>query len=94
MLRPNRQTRFSYDVFEYLKTIKPGVSGELQLTDAVSAMIQDGKRVLAYTLQGKRHDTGTIKNYLKTVISLAFHDPVYKNIVHEVLKEELPTIML
>jgi len=79
---------FSYDIFKSLKVIKPGVGGEIQLTDAVKHMVQSGKRVLAYTLQGKRHDVGTIRGLLKTTVTLALHNPVYRDMVYEIFAQE------
>lgn len=80
---------FSYDIFESLKVIKPGVGGEIQLTDAVKHMVQSGKRVLACKLQGKRHDVGTIKGLLKTTVTLALHNPVYRDMVYEIFTQEI-----
>lgn len=80
---------FSYDIFESLKVIKPGVAGEIQLTDAVRHMVQSGKRVLAYKLSGKRHDVGTIKGLLKTTVTLALHNPLYRDMVCKVFAQEM-----
>jgi len=80
---------FSYDIFESLKVIKPGVGGEIQLTDAVKHMVQSGKRVLAYKLQGKRHDVGTIRGLLKTTVTLALHNPMYRDMVRDIFTQEI-----
>lgn len=80
---------FSYDIFESLKAIKPGVAGELQLTDAVRHMLQNGKRVFAYKLQGKRYDIGNIRGLLHATISLALHSPLYKDMVCAIFNKEM-----
>jgi UTP--glucose-1-phosphate uridylyltransferase len=79
---------FSYDVFEALKVIEPGVGGEIQLTDAVRHMIKAGKRVLAYKLHGKRHDVGTIQGLLETTVTLALHNPLYRDVVYNIFVNE------
>jgi UTP--glucose-1-phosphate uridylyltransferase len=79
---------FSSDIFESLAVISPGVDGEVQLTDAIMHMIQQGKRVLAYRLQGKRHDIGNIPGFLKTTVSLSLHNPLYRDIMRELFEQE------
>jgi len=77
---------FSYDIFEALKEIKPGVGGEFQLTDAVRHMLKNGKRVFAYKLQGKRYDIGNVRGLLEATVSLALHNPVYRDMVLSIVK--------
>ena len=79
----------SSDVFASLAAVGPGVNGEIQLTDAVQHMIQNGKKVLAYKLQGKRYDIGNIRGLLETTVSLALHNPLYKDMLYEIFKREL-----
>ncbi len=57
----------SSNVFESLKTIKPGAGGEYQLTDAIAHMMKQGERVLAVKLDGIRFDTGNPQGWLKAV---------------------------
>lgn len=80
---------FSYDIFEALKLIEPGVGGEIQLTDAVRHMVKAGKPVLAYKLQGKRYDVGTIQGLLETTVFLALHNPVYRDMVYNIFVNEM-----
>lgn len=80
---------FSYDIFESLKAINPGVAGEYQLTDAVRHMIKSGKRVLAYKLHGKRYDIGNIKGLLKTTVSLALHNSLYRDMLVAIFHKEM-----
>ena len=56
-------------VFEVLRSTPPGRGGEIQLTDAMAAMI--GREPLhGVVFRGRRYDTGDRLDYLKTVISL------------------------
>jgi len=80
---------FSYDIFESLEAIEPGVGNEIQLTDAVRHMIQNGQRVLAYKLKGNRYDIGNIKGLLEATVTLALHNPLYRPMLCSIFKEEM-----
>lgn len=79
----------SYDVFESLKMIEPGVAGEIQLTDAIRHMLKSGKRVFAYKLKGKRYDIGNVRGLLEATVSLALHSPFYRDMVWEIFNKEM-----
>lgn len=57
-------------IFEMLETIKPGAGGELQLTDAIKALLQHEK-VYGFTYEGKRHDAGDKLGFLKATVEFA-----------------------
>lgn len=80
---------FSYDIFESLKAIDPGVGGEIQLTDAVKHMLQQGKRVLAYKLNGQRHDIGNVRGLLRTTVILGLHNPLYADMLKRIFTQEM-----
>lgn len=65
-------------VFEVLEHTKPGRGGEIQLTDAMAALIdmkpQDGGGVHGVIFHGRRYDTGDKLSYLKANILLATED--------------------
>jgi UTP--glucose-1-phosphate uridylyltransferase len=52
------------DIFNILENIKPGKSGEIQITDALNIQAKEGK-VVAYKFKGKRFDCGSVKGYLE-----------------------------
>lgn len=56
------------DIFEAIEKTKPGVGGEIQLTDALKLL---KKKVYAYMFQGKRYDVGTIPEWIKVNITFA-----------------------
>jgi UTP--glucose-1-phosphate uridylyltransferase len=58
------------DVFRYLRNVRPGAGGEIQLTDALAAMAREG-RVVAYRYHGTRWDTGDPAGLLKSSIRYA-----------------------
>ena len=52
------------DIFDILKKIKPGKSGEIQITDALLSQAKEGK-VIAYKFKGKRFDCSSVEGYLE-----------------------------
>ena len=57
-------------IFEMLETITPGAGGELQLTDAIKALLQYEK-VYGFRYEGKRHDAGDKLGFLKATVEFA-----------------------
>ena len=57
-------------IFDFLERIKPGAGGEIQLTDAIAALL-DEERVLAYRFQGTRFDCGTHLGLIEATIRYA-----------------------
>jgi len=68
-------------IFDYLEKTPVGKGGEIQLTDAILAMINNGDKVLAYTFEGKRYDIGNKLGLLKANIEFGLR--------HDEIKEEL-----
>ena len=56
-------------VFDLLAGAKPGSGGEIQLTDAIAALL-GRERVLAMRIGGKRYDCGSKLGYLKATVEL------------------------
>ena len=52
------------DIFEILKSTKPGKNGEIQITDALLAQCKKGM-VLAYKFRGIRYDCGSVDGFVK-----------------------------
>jgi UTP--glucose-1-phosphate uridylyltransferase len=57
-------------IFEMIETITPGAGGELQLTDAIKALLKYEK-VYGFHYEGKRHDAGDKLGFLKATVELA-----------------------
>jgi len=61
-------------IFAKLQSTQKGAGGEIQLTDAIAALLQD-EQVLAYEFQGKRYDCGSKIGYLEATVEYALkHD--------------------
>lgn len=52
------------DIFNILRMTKPGINGELQITDALLEQAKLG-RVIGYKFQGTRYDCGSIDGFVK-----------------------------
>jgi UTP--glucose-1-phosphate uridylyltransferase len=61
-------------IFDLLSAVTPGAGGEIQLTDAISAMLEH-ERVLAVRLPGKRFDCGSKLGYLQATVELGVRHP-------------------
>jgi UTP--glucose-1-phosphate uridylyltransferase len=61
-------------IFEVLEQVKPGVGGEIQLTDALAVLArEDG--LLGYRFEGDRYDAGDRIGYLKANVAFALKRP-------------------
>lgn len=56
-------------IFALLKSTPRGAGGEIQLTDAIAALLAH-EQVLAYEFQGKRYDCGSKLGYLEATVEL------------------------
>lgn len=58
-------------IFQAIRRTPPGRGGEIQLTDAMAQMMEDGTPVHGLVFRGRRYDTGQPEGYLKAVVQLA-----------------------
>jgi len=58
-------------IFDALRRVQRGVGGEIQLTDAVSLLIDEGHPVHVVVHRGSRHDLGNPGGYLKAAVDFA-----------------------
>ena len=61
-------------IFEKLRETQPGAGGEVQLTDAIGALLQEEK-VLAYEFEGVRYDCGDKLGYLQATVEYGLQHP-------------------
>lgn len=62
------------EVFDFLEKTKPGHGGEIQLTDALVKLANNGG-MYAYEFEGRRYDAGDKLGYLKAVVDFAMQHP-------------------
>ena len=61
-------------IFELLAKVRPGRGGEIQLTDAISALLGE-EQITAMRLPGKRYDCGSKLGYLKASVEFGLRHP-------------------
>ena len=61
-------------IFDLLSKVTPGAGGEIQLTDAISALLKEDK-ALAVRLPGRRFDCGSKLGYLQATVELGLRHP-------------------
>ena len=64
----------SANIFDYLESIHQGAEGEIQLTDAISAML-DKESVVTCEYDGIRYDCGSKLGYLQATIEHGLRHP-------------------
>ena len=76
-------------IFDALKRITPGAGGELQLTDAVALLINEGHPVHVVVHRGGRHDLGNPGGFLRAAVDFALDDPDYGPELRQWLRSRL-----
>jgi UTP--glucose-1-phosphate uridylyltransferase len=78
-------------IFEHLEQTKAGKGNEIQLTDAISRLIQAGGRVLGVSLPPgeNRFDIGNFDSYFRSFVEFGLADPVYGENLRKFLKAKL-----
>ncbi|HQR30702.1 MAG TPA: UTP--glucose-1-phosphate uridylyltransferase GalU [Anaeromyxobacteraceae bacterium] len=72
-------------IFPILEKVKPGVGGEIQLTDALAVLARD-EGLLGYRFEGERYDAGDRFGFLKANIAFALERPDLREPLLEYLK--------
>jgi UTP--glucose-1-phosphate uridylyltransferase len=70
---------FSPVIFDMIRRVKPDERNEIQLTDAIQFMCDEGRRVLAVKLtpEEKRYDIGNFPSDFESFVEFALADPLY-----------------
>ncbi len=64
-------------VFDALRRIEPGAGGELQITDAIALLIDEGHPVHVVVHHGRRHDLGNPGGYVRAAVDFALESDDY-----------------
>lgn len=82
---------FGPDIFEMLQATPPGKGGEIQLTDAIRLLIQNGHRCLGVRLKQDepRFDIGNFESYFRTFVEFALADPEFGSQLKDYLQDLL-----
>jgi len=87
---------FAPAIFEALERTAPGTGGEIQLTDAIRLLIDEGHTVLGMRLAAgeRRFDIGNIDAYFRAFVEFALadekHGPALRPFVRELLDADHP----
>jgi UTP--glucose-1-phosphate uridylyltransferase len=73
-------------IFEILEQVKPGVGGELQLTDALAVLARE-EGLLGHRFEGERYDAGDRLGYLRANIAFALKRPELAGPLKALMKE-------
>ena len=77
-------------IWGHLEATQPGVGGEIQLTDALRALVKEkGGALLGVPIQGCRHDAGDRLGYLKANLWYALKRPELREPVKEAMRQML-----
>jgi len=68
------------DIFSKLESVRAGVGGEIQLTDAIAALLVS-QPLLAHAFDGVRYDCGSRQGFIRATLDYALE--------HEELREDL-----
>lgn len=76
-------------IFDALRRTEPGAGGEIQVTDAIDLLIDEGHPVHVVIHAGTRHDLGNPGGYIKACVDYALDNPAYADDLREWLGERL-----
>jgi UTP--glucose-1-phosphate uridylyltransferase len=82
---------FAPEIFAAIQRTAPGKGGEIQLTDAIRILLQDGRRVFGIRLddQERRYDIGNIDSYFRAFVEFALaddkHGPALRQFVEQLI---------
>ena len=74
------------DIFDILAQTRPGAGGEIQLTDALAVLAEQG-RVIGARFEGERHDTGNALGLLRAAMHAAAMRPDLREDFQRILIE-------
>jgi UTP--glucose-1-phosphate uridylyltransferase len=82
---------FAPAIFELLAVTPPGKGGEIQLTDAIRALIARGGKVHGIRLPPgeRRFDIGNFESYFQAFFEFALEDPKYGPGLREFVRQLL-----
>ena len=82
---------FTPGIFAEIERTKPGVGGEIQITDAMVSLMAS-ERMLGWTFSEGRYDTGKKIDYLRCVVEMALErddvGPAFREILADIAKRE------
>lgn len=78
---------FTPEIFEHINKVKPGVSGEIQLTDAMNSLCKK-QPMYACLVDGTRYDVGNKFEYFRAIVDAALGREEMKAEVEKFLRSK------
>ena len=79
---------FNAEIFDVLRTVKPGAGGEIQLADAIDILAAKGK-VAAMEMSAERYDCGSKMGYLTAIVDHALDHDEFRDKFLELIRDRL-----
>ncbi|HPD16819.1 MAG TPA: UTP--glucose-1-phosphate uridylyltransferase [Planctomycetota bacterium] len=78
-------------IFDALRHTRPGKGGEIQLTDALRILLDQGRTVIGLRMRAgeRRHDIGNFESYFRSFLHFALHDPEHGPALRQAVAREL-----
>lgn len=74
------------EIFSILECTKPGMGGEIQLTDALRVLAAE-QNIFAYNFEGRRYDVGDKQGFLEATVEYALKRPELREKFLDYLKD-------
>ena len=78
---------FNPEIFAHLRTQAAGVGGEIQLSDSINALAEQGK-VDVLEFLGRRYDCGSKFGYLEAIVDHALEHPEYGGLFADLIAQK------
>jgi len=79
-------------VLKNLSSMGKGAGGEIQLTDAIAADLEKGRKVFGYRFEGQRFDCGSKSGFLQATVAFGLARPELQGDLSEYIKSIAPTL--
>ena len=82
---------FSPEIFDAIRRTVPDSAGELQITDSIRHLVNQGKKVLAVPLAAgeRRYDIGNFESYFRAFVDFAMNDEKYGYTLRQYLAKKM-----
>ncbi|MBP8303615.1 MAG: UTP--glucose-1-phosphate uridylyltransferase GalU [Phycisphaerae bacterium] len=77
---------FTPEIFDFLESTAPGKGGEIQLTDAMRAMVRT-QPMYGKKLEGRRYDIGDKEGFIKTNIEFGLRDETIRTSLQAYIRQ-------
>jgi UTP--glucose-1-phosphate uridylyltransferase len=76
---------FTPQIFEAMKSTKPGINNELQIADSIN-ILSRSQKIYACAFQGKRYDIGDKLGYIQAIIDFSLKNEELKDGITSYMK--------